>query len=251
MYSVWGFVWGLLFLTVPLSYCYIALVLLRELCRSYPILLEAYLPSLVEKIVLFMDQKSSRAIESCCHMEAVFYILMKLKIKWLQTKDPLEASLSAAPLLELEERKLLWRRMMESEVDDPAGFFTGWFFDCDIEKITMYDVRDFCAWSMFEGRHQEHLTTNELRQLEDFVDEAEHRISLQLYGEAEEEAASRDPPGFLQNESDTHFPFHPSVSQATHSKGTKIDSNRSRCHEGYSSGVSTWKDELPMPKKST
>jgi hypothetical protein len=247
MYSVWGVVWGLLFLTVPLSYCYIALVLLRELCRSYPVLLEDYLPSLVKKLVLFMDMKSSRTIEYCCHMEAVFYIMMKLKIKWLQLKDPLEASLSAAPLLELEERKLLWRRMMECETDDPAGFLTGWFFDCDIEKITKYDVRDFCAWSMFEGRHQEHLTTKELRQLEDFVEEAEHRISLQLYGEADEGVVSRHPPGSLHNEREADCV---SISQMTHSKGAMKGLNSSIAHVG-NGNVVAWKASLPKPKKST
>lgn len=187
IYSPWAVLWGLLFMTMPLSYFYIALVLLRELCRNYPSLLEYYyLPSLVGTVVNYMQQKSWRIVEYWCWLEAVFYILMKVKIKLLQMKDPLEASLSAAPLLELEERAILWRRMMESEVEDPLGFLTGWFFDCNIESITKYDVRDFCAWCMFEGRHQEHLTTDELRQLEEFVEEAEQRISLQLYGEAED-----------------------------------------------------------------
>jgi hypothetical protein len=37
------------------------------------------------------------------------------------------------------------------------------------------------AWSMFEGRNQEHLTADELRQLHDFVDELEWKISEHLY----------------------------------------------------------------------
>lgn len=194
IYSAWAVLWGLLFLTVPLSYVYIALVLLREICRSYPsLLLEAsppnsYVPSrILNSLVYYMQYRSWRPAEVWCWLEGAFYILVKIKIKWLQHKDPLEASLSAAPLLELDERATLWRRMIDADVgSDPVGFLTGWFFDsCPIEEITKYDVRDFCAWSMFEGRHQEHLTNDELRQLEAFVDEAEHRIGLQLYGAAD------------------------------------------------------------------
>jgi hypothetical protein len=40
---------------------------------------------------------------------------------------------------------------------------------------------------MFEGRNLEHLTLEELEQLDDFVDEIEWRISLQMYGEVEED----------------------------------------------------------------
>jgi hypothetical protein len=243
MYSTWGVIWGVLFMTVPLSYVYIALVLLRELCRSYPVLLQHYLPSVFERVVLFMDMRSSRIIEYWCWLEALFFILMKLKIKWLQMKDPLEASLSAAPLLELEERRVLWIRMMECEVDDPVGFITGWFFDCDIESITKYDVRDFCAWSMFEGRHQEHLTTSELRQLEDFVEEAEYRISLQLYGEAEdrEEASSS---------------VLSSPSQSTNASDVLKDSKKpSRSRKpprtGREPDTPPWRASLPRPKTST
>lgn len=72
--------------------------------------------------------------------------------------------------------------MVEAEAEDPVGFITGWFFDEPIESISKYDVRDFIVWSMFESRNQEHLTLQELDQLEDFVDEIEWRISLQLYG---------------------------------------------------------------------
>ena len=125
----------------------------------------------------------SRWVEIWCCLEAVFYLCLKLHIKWLQTRDPLEASLSAAPMMELADRRVLWDRMMACEEDDPVGFLRGWFFDQALENIAKYDVRDFLAWSMFEGRHQEHLTDAELLQLEQFVDEAEQRISLQLYGE--------------------------------------------------------------------
>jgi hypothetical protein len=163
---------------------------------------------------------------------------MKLKIKWLQMKDPLEASLSAAPLLELDERRVLWRRMMECEMDDPVGFITGWFFDCDIESITKYDVRDFCAWSMFEGRHQEHLTTSELRQLEEFVEEAEYRISLQLYGEAENDV---EPLGSSL----------PSPSNDVLIDSNQLSRGRQPSRSGQEPATPRWKAPLPKPKKST
>jgi hypothetical protein len=244
MYSTWGVIWGVLFMTVPISYVYIALVLLRELCRSYPVLLQYYLPSVFERVVLFMDVRSSRIIEYWCWLEALFFILMKLKIKWLQMKDPLEASLSAAPLLELEERRVLWIRMMECEMEDPVGFITGWFFDCDIESITKYDVRDFCAWSMFEGRHQEHLTTSELRQLEDFVEEAEYRVSLQLYGEAEDQEVAASDKSLL------------SPSRLMCASDALIDSNKSLrirqpSRKGRDAETCSWKAHLQNPKKST
>jgi hypothetical protein len=101
--------------------------------------------------------------------------------------DPLERSLSAAPMLTLSERRSLWKSMMEAEAEDPVGFITGWFFDEPIESISKYDVRDFFVWSMFESRNQEHLTLQELDQREDFVDEIEWRISLQLFGAGDDE----------------------------------------------------------------
>lgn len=75
---------------------------------------------------------------------------------------------------------------MECEETDPVTFIEGWFFDESIDNISKYDIRDFIAWSMFEGRHQEHLTEAEVRQLEEFVEEVEQRISLHLYGQVED-----------------------------------------------------------------
>jgi len=98
--------------------------------------------------------------------------------------------------MDIEGRQVLWQRMMDCEVEDPVGFLRGWFFDQPLENIAKYDVRDFVAWSMFEGRHQEHLTDAELRQLELFVEEVELRIGLQLYGEQTDEddaELDRDP----------------------------------------------------------
>jgi hypothetical protein len=85
-------------------------------------------------------------------------------------------------MLTLEERRVLWKRMTDAEADDPVQFISGWFFDQPLDGISKYDVRDFIAWSMFEGRNLEHLTLEELEQLDYFVDEIEWRISLQMYG---------------------------------------------------------------------
>lgn len=188
IYSPVAVFWGLIFLTVPAAYLYIAMVVLREGCRTFPgtvfIPIQMYAPWLAQTVTA-MNQVS-RWVEVWCSLEALFYIGLKLHIKWLQILDPLEASLSAAPMMELHDRSMLWERMMDCEAADPVSFLRGWFFDQPLENISKYDVRDFIAWSMFEGRHQEHLTVAELRQLERFVEEIEHRFSLFLYGERKE-----------------------------------------------------------------
>ena len=184
IYSPVALVWGVVFLVVPAAYVYILLVLLREWCRTFPKVfdfLQQYLPWLAGIVTAL--HSVSRWVEVWCAIEAVFYLCLKLHIHWLQTRDPLEASLSAAPLMELHDRQWLWQRMMACEADDPIAFLRGWFFEQPLESISKYDVRDFTAWSMFEGRHQEHLTNAELRQLEQFVHELEWRISLHMYGE--------------------------------------------------------------------
>eukprot|EP00548_Thalassiothrix_antarctica_P003132 CAMPEP_0194154260 /NCGR_PEP_ID=MMETSP0152-20130528/59921_1 /TAXON_ID=1049557 /ORGANISM="Thalassiothrix antarctica, Strain L6-D1" /LENGTH=648 /DNA_ID=CAMNT_0038860217 /DNA_START=414 /DNA_END=2360 /DNA_ORIENTATION=+ len=107
---------------------------------------------------------------------------MKLRIQWLQTIDPLEASLSAAPMMDSPERARNWSMMFEAE--NPIKIISGWFFDMPIEEISRYDVRDWVCWSMFEGRNQEHLTGKELDQLESFVELLEEKISFELYGDA-------------------------------------------------------------------
>lgn len=125
-----------------------------------------------------------------CVIEALFFIACKLKIQYLQMKDPLEASLSAAPMLDPFDRKVIWDRIMEVEQDDPVTFISGWFFDQPIERISRYDVCDFICWSMFDGRNQEHLTIQELHELEGFLEDFEYRISLKLYGSDESEKGS-------------------------------------------------------------
>jgi pimeloyl-ACP methyl ester carboxylesterase len=190
IWSPFALLWGVIFLIVPAAYTYIGLVLLRELCNTFPDtvfgFLQYYTPLLASTITA-MNQVS-RWVEIWCCIEAVFYIGLKLYIRYLQNRvDPLEASLSAAPMMELHERETLWNRMMVCEQGDIVAFIQGWFFDEKIENISKYDIRDFIAWSMFEARHLEHLTPDgELRQLERFVAELEHRISLFLYGEAKE-----------------------------------------------------------------
>ncbi len=158
--------------------------MLRELCRVFPETLfgplQLYLPWLARIITLTM-QPVSKFVEVWCIMEGVYYVFAKLYILWLQCKDPLEASLSSAPMMELEDRQLLWQRMLETE-EDPVSFLSGWFFDSTLEQISKYDIRDFLAWSMFEGRNQEHLTSEELAQLERFVEDLEWRIGIHLYG---------------------------------------------------------------------
>ena len=247
IYSPWAFIWGSLFLLVPICYLYIFLVVVRELFPQhllqageayFPILHQWTLASTISNIIaqqrasvwmqhatsmLSHDSSSSSSsstatttsttamddsslsstndslmthhprqsiwlwIEVWCYLEAVFFILLKIQIRWLQCKDPLEASLSAAPLMELTEREKLWECMMKSVIDNPVTYLSGWFFDKDVSEISLYDVHDFCAWSMFEGRHQEHLTAAEVEQLEKFVEELRVRISLQMYGAVDEE----------------------------------------------------------------
>eukprot|EP00567_Pseudictyota_dubia_P011334 CAMPEP_0197440606 /NCGR_PEP_ID=MMETSP1175-20131217/7059_1 /TAXON_ID=1003142 /ORGANISM="Triceratium dubium, Strain CCMP147" /LENGTH=817 /DNA_ID=CAMNT_0042970741 /DNA_START=502 /DNA_END=2955 /DNA_ORIENTATION=+ len=184
VYTGPGIFFACIKLTVPLAYVYILLVLLRELCVGFPETIHApithYLPHL--DWVVRMMKGSSLFMEIWAVVEAIFYICLKLHIQWLQRKDPLEASLSAAPMLELGERRELWERMMESEADDPVSFITGWFFDEDLDNISKQDTLEFGAWSMFEGRNLEHLTRDELDQLHDFVEELEWRISIYLHG---------------------------------------------------------------------
>ena len=182
-------------LTVPLAYIYISLILLKELSISFPQsiypFLQSYIPPLHQIIqtMIYNDQhnpKRSIIIEIWVYVEAIFYIIQILHIRYLQYKDPLEASLSSAPIATLSERLRLMNQMMDQIVnDDPVEFIRGWFFNVELEDITRYDVMDFVSWSMFEGRHQEHLTDGEVGQMNWFVRELECRIGVFLYGEME------------------------------------------------------------------
>lgn len=144
-------------------------------------------------------QTSSIFVEIWVVIEALFYIIQILHIRYLQYKDPLEASLSAAPIATLDERRKLMDQMLDQMASmrhinpggcndgDAISFIRGWFFDEELENITRYDVLDICTWSMFEGRNQEHLTEEEVGQLNWFVGKLECVIAVSLYGEKEEE----------------------------------------------------------------
>jgi hypothetical protein len=182
--SPWAFFWIVLSGVVPFAYIYIMLMILRDLCIYFPDAIYHPLQRYVPFLARLADRmnNSSKVTEVWCVIEALFFIGVKLKIHYLQTRDPLEASLSAAPMMDPKDRKILWDRMMEIEKDDPGSFLEGWFFDQPIENISRYDVCDFLCWSMFDGRNQEHLTLEELTDLEDFVEDLEYYISLKRFG---------------------------------------------------------------------
>jgi len=189
IWSPWGFLWFSCFMVAPIAYIYILLMLLRDLCWYFPETvyqtLDIYVPWLARLADLMKN--SSRVMDVWCVIEGVFFVICKLKIRYLQGKDPLEASLSAAPMMDPEDRKFLWDRIMDTEKEDPMKFITGWFFDQKIEDISRYDVFDFICWSLFDSRNQEHLTTEELHDLECFLEDLEYRISLQIHGPMMEE----------------------------------------------------------------
>lgn len=176
-------------LIVPVAYIYILLIILRELHEKFApsmqgsSFLNTYVLPILSVIADSM-QKSSMIVEVWVVIEALFYIYLKIVIQTLQYKDPLEACLSAAPLMDIDDRRECWRKMMDCVTEDVglSGWLCGWFFDSKLEYISRCDVMDFIAWSMFEGRSQEHLTDSESEQLETFVRELEWRISISLYG---------------------------------------------------------------------
>lgn len=265
VFSPWAIAAGIVFLTAPIAYIYIALILMRELCFTFSETIYApiqhYIPVL-GKIISAMQQ-SSRIVELWCIVEGVFFFGFKLYIRWLQSRDTLEACLSSAPLLRVPERQMLWKRMMESEYPS-IDFLSGWFFDEPITKMSRYDVSDFLAWSMFEGRHQEHLTTAEHAQLDAFVDEVEHRISLMLHGALTEEEVSssqhvsfasdsggprvdHDAPDFENEENWESLQASDSTTTASTSS-----SHESLCDSPSSSYATFYefKKALPKPKRS-
>ena len=187
---------------VPLAYIYIILILLRELCQTFPDTLYTFLQTYITPLSTIIDkmQTSSIFVEIWVVIEALFYIIQQLHIRYLQYKDPLEASLSAAPIATLDERRKLMNQMLDQMasmrhtggIGDAISFIRGWFFDEELENITRYDVLDICTWSMFEGRNQEHLTEEEVGQLNWFVGVLERVIAVALYGEKEEEEDNDD-----------------------------------------------------------
>lgn len=189
-HSPWAFLWYFFFLIAPLAYIYIALMLLRDLCEYFPETVQKplaiYFPFLARVTTMMKSYYGCRFVDIWCMIEAAFFIFCKLKIRYLQSKDPLEACLSAAPMLDPDERKALWEHIVAAESE--PSWLEEWFLDRpSIESIRLYDIYDFICWALFDGRNQEHLTTDELNDLEGYVDDLEYRISLQLYGISEEE----------------------------------------------------------------
>jgi hypothetical protein len=201
---------GLFFLTmrlmVPLAYLYIVLILLREIADAWPAFhncIKVYLPWLCS--IIAKMKKSSRIMEIWVVLEAIFFTLQKAHIQYLQYKDPLESSLLAAPILTGEGREQLFKRILQHIYsDDPSSFIRGWFFDEKLENITRYDINDFLAWCMFEGRNQEHLTDTEIEQLHNMVKELEYCLSIHLYGvdiEADENKEKEKKRAFVKKNS--------------------------------------------------
>jgi len=160
-------------MTVPLAYIYIFLLFLSELVY--------YIPedSILAKAILMVafKTKSSPFLATWAFLEGFFYIFFKLHLVYLQSKDPLECALKSAPFQTSEERDVLWNRLVRFTKSDPIAWITGWFFDAPIEKISHYDIMDFLTWSMFEGRSQEHLTEEEIRQLNGFLADLERILA--------------------------------------------------------------------------
>ena len=232
--SPWALLWGTIFLSIPAAYVYIGLVLLRELCRAVPAfaaVVQVYLPPLA--YVLRGMAAVSWVVEAWCVIEALFYVALKIHFRWLQTRDTLEASLSAAPLMDLTSRRVLWQRMMETEAADTAAWIRGWMLDAnlqaaaltELQQVNVADISGFVCWSMFEGRRTEHLTTAEAAQLKSFLTEIQERLSLQFYGSVDEDDT--------ENNSDSHWEDLPGAS--------------------HDSGYDPWKVprlvDLPTPKK--
>jgi hypothetical protein len=209
---------------------------LRDLCHYFPetvyTTLQHYAPFLAT-IADKMNESSSLFLEIWCMLEAAFYILLKWKIRYLQTRDPLEASLSAAPMMEPADRRTLWDRIMEIEKDDPVAFLSGWFFDQDIKKISRYDVCDFLCWSMFDGRNQEHLTIEELEDLECFVEDLEYSISIHLHGTEEQSENENDLPerGFGRRANHQHRSIP--LKTAASSGDSDSNSNKENSENSY------------------
>ena len=176
-------------LTVPLAYIYILLILWRELCFSFPkSMLESQFMTSYFSVGVWMARtmtSSSWTVEAWAVIEGVFYVILFLHRKYLNSLDTLELSLLSAPMLETRERAELWELMMDSEEGNCSKFISGWFFGEKIEILTRLDVMDFLTWSLFEGRSIEHLTLEETHQLRGFLADLENNISIEQFGKEE------------------------------------------------------------------
>ena len=159
-------------LSVPVAYIYILLLILSEMTHYFPESV-AQMPLFKIIVPILIKTESRPYITTLALLETLFYIFVKVHIFHLQRKCPLEYSLKSAPLQTLDEREILWTRLLKNTKSDPVSWISGWFFDVSIDKISLYDMMDFLTWSMFEGRSQEHLTTEEIEQLERFLVDVE------------------------------------------------------------------------------
>jgi hypothetical protein len=135
---------------------------------------------------------SSWTVEVWAVIEGIFYVILFLHRKYLNSLDTLELSLRSAPMLETRERAELWEHMMDSEEGECSKFISGWFFGEKIENLSRLDVMDFLTWSLFEGRSIEHLTLEETHQLRGFLADLENNISLEKFGIEEAEPVNHD-----------------------------------------------------------
>jgi len=174
-----GIIVTLVNLTVPISYIYAFTVLLNTLG---PPLVSFFSLNPPYNIAVGMVKLSTfmNSVPNIYHiwsfLELVFWLVLKTKKNILSAYDPLQMSLSSAPLMPSSSRSLLFSRILDS-TEDVEGFIKGWFFDVDTSNVGRYDVMDWCSWSLFEGRNQEHLTKDEIVTLKGMVDEIEKRIA--------------------------------------------------------------------------
>lgn len=215
--------------TVPIAYLYILVVLLRETYLNVGAIQDAVDLHVPSAGLIARGMHVSRGMEVWACLEGLFYVLSRLKIKYLQCKDALEACLHCAPIMELHERRLVWNRMIDCESKDVVEFVTGWFFNEKLENISKYDIRDFTAWCMFEGRNQEHLASQELTQLDAFVSELEERINVQLNWRNSEQEVD----GKVLRDSTTTFQFSETMDETPPTFFMNIYENYKLKYEEY------------------
>lgn len=181
MYTPAGIFFFTIKLTVPLAYVYIATFVVRDVAYKTNTFDTISNIPILRRFLLNIEHLPM-LVHIWAIIEALFYVCLRLHIRYLQFKCPLEACLASAPIAELHERKELVERILDAVKHDPVSFITGWFFDVPIESISRYDMLDFLSWCLFEGRSQEHLTEAEVWQVYSFLAEIEYAISVHLYG---------------------------------------------------------------------
>lgn len=181
MYTPAGIFFFTIKLTVPLAYLYIATFVIRDIAYKTNTFDTISSVPILRRFLLNIEHLPL-VVHAWAIIEAIFYVCLRLHIRWLQFQCPLEACLASSPIAELHERKELVERILDAVSHDPVSFITGWFFDVPIESISRYDMLDFLSWCLFEGRSQEHLTESEVWQVYSFLAEIEYAISVHLFG---------------------------------------------------------------------